>query len=123
MAPTQPPPLDTLFAALADPTRRAIIDRLLARGDAGLADVDEHAQAGGGDHLDFREVEDDAAAVRVGNVGEVEEQAGGLALADHGRGDAGEADAGAGVEEEVGRLGHREKVPHWLHPGGERGGI
>jgi DNA-binding transcriptional ArsR family regulator len=35
------PPLDTLFAALADPTRRAIIERLLAKGEMSVGDVAE----------------------------------------------------------------------------------
>ena len=35
----QPPRLDNLFAALADPTRRAIIDRLLARGELSVGEV------------------------------------------------------------------------------------
>jgi DNA-binding transcriptional ArsR family regulator len=35
----QPPPLDNLFAALADPTRRAIIDRLLARGELSVGEI------------------------------------------------------------------------------------
>jgi DNA-binding transcriptional ArsR family regulator len=34
-----PPPLDSLFAALADPTRRAIIERLLAAGELSVGDV------------------------------------------------------------------------------------
>ena len=33
------PQLDSLFAALADPTRRAIIERLLARGELSVGDV------------------------------------------------------------------------------------
>ncbi|WP_420970495.1 ArsR/SmtB family transcription factor [Bradyrhizobium sp. B120] len=33
------PQLDNLFAALADPTRRAIIDRLLARGELSVGEV------------------------------------------------------------------------------------
>src|SRR5436190_500950 len=35
----QPPQLDDLFSALADPTRRAIIDRLLARGELSVGEV------------------------------------------------------------------------------------
>lgn len=31
--PPRPQPLDTVFAALADPTRRAIVERLLAQGE------------------------------------------------------------------------------------------
>lgn len=37
----QPPQLDSLFAALADPTRRAIIDRLLSRGELSVGEVAE----------------------------------------------------------------------------------
>jgi DNA-binding transcriptional ArsR family regulator len=33
------PQLDSLFAALADPTRRAIVERLLARGELSVGDV------------------------------------------------------------------------------------
>jgi DNA-binding transcriptional ArsR family regulator len=33
------PQLDTLFAALADPTRRAIVERLLAAGELSVGDV------------------------------------------------------------------------------------
>jgi DNA-binding transcriptional ArsR family regulator len=33
------PPLDTLFAALADPTRLAIVERLLARGELAVGDI------------------------------------------------------------------------------------
>ncbi len=33
------PPLDHMFAALADPTRRAIIDRLLARGELSVGEI------------------------------------------------------------------------------------
>jgi DNA-binding transcriptional ArsR family regulator len=33
------PQLDSLFAALSDPTRRAIIDRLLARGELSVGEV------------------------------------------------------------------------------------
>jgi DNA-binding transcriptional ArsR family regulator len=32
-------PLDGLFAALADPTRRAIVERLLARGELSVGDI------------------------------------------------------------------------------------
>jgi DNA-binding transcriptional ArsR family regulator len=39
MPPAQPPQLDSIFAALADPTRRAIIDRLLARGELSVGEV------------------------------------------------------------------------------------
>ena len=39
MPSAQPPPLDSLFAALADPTRRAIIDRLLARGELSVGEI------------------------------------------------------------------------------------
>jgi DNA-binding transcriptional ArsR family regulator len=39
MPSAQPPQLDSLFAALADPTRRAIIDRLLARGEQSVGEV------------------------------------------------------------------------------------
>jgi len=39
LPPAQPPPLDSLFAALADPTRRAIIDRLLARGELSVGEI------------------------------------------------------------------------------------
>jgi DNA-binding transcriptional ArsR family regulator len=35
----QPLQLDNVFAALADPTRRAIIDRLLARGELSVGEV------------------------------------------------------------------------------------
>src|SRR3984893_5335945 len=34
-----PPQLDSLFAALADPTRRAIVERLLAAGELSVGDV------------------------------------------------------------------------------------
>lgn len=33
------PPLDDLFAALADPTRRAIVERLLAAGELSVGEV------------------------------------------------------------------------------------
>src|SRR5258707_12332074 len=39
MAAAHAPQLDELFAALADPTRRAIIERLLARGELSVGDV------------------------------------------------------------------------------------
>src|SRR5215470_3586392 len=39
MSAAQPPQLDDIFAALADPTRRAIIDRLLARGELSVGEV------------------------------------------------------------------------------------
>jgi len=32
-------PLDTMFAALADPTRRAIVERLLAKGELTVGDI------------------------------------------------------------------------------------
>jgi DNA-binding transcriptional ArsR family regulator len=32
-------PLDALFAALADPTRRAIVERLLAKGEMSVGDI------------------------------------------------------------------------------------
>jgi DNA-binding transcriptional ArsR family regulator len=35
----QHPPLDAVFAALADPTRRAIIERLLAKGELSVGDI------------------------------------------------------------------------------------
>jgi DNA-binding transcriptional ArsR family regulator len=35
------PALDTLFAALADPTRRAIIERLLAKGEMSVGEIAE----------------------------------------------------------------------------------
>jgi DNA-binding transcriptional ArsR family regulator len=35
----RPPPLDDLFGALADPTRRAIVERLLAAGELSVGDV------------------------------------------------------------------------------------
>jgi DNA-binding transcriptional ArsR family regulator len=34
-----PPPLDTVFAALADPTRRAIVERLLAAGELTVGEI------------------------------------------------------------------------------------
>jgi DNA-binding transcriptional ArsR family regulator len=39
MAVAQLPELDRLFAALADPTRRAIVERLLAAGELTVGDV------------------------------------------------------------------------------------
>ncbi len=39
MATALAPRLDTLFGALADPTRRAIIERLLAAGELSVGDV------------------------------------------------------------------------------------
>jgi DNA-binding transcriptional ArsR family regulator len=39
MAATRAPQLDKLFAALADPTRRAIIERLLAAGELSVGEV------------------------------------------------------------------------------------
>jgi DNA-binding transcriptional ArsR family regulator len=39
MAAAPAPQLDRLFAALADPTRRAIIERLLAAGELSVGDV------------------------------------------------------------------------------------
>src|SRR5882762_9280376 len=39
MAAARVPQLDSLFAALADPTRRAIIERLLAAGELSVGDV------------------------------------------------------------------------------------
>jgi DNA-binding transcriptional ArsR family regulator len=39
MAAAPAPQLDDLFAALADPTRRAIIERLLAAGELSVGDV------------------------------------------------------------------------------------
>ena len=39
MAAARAPQLDSLFAALADPTRRAIIERLLAAGELSVGDV------------------------------------------------------------------------------------
>jgi DNA-binding transcriptional ArsR family regulator len=39
MAAVQLPELDRLFAALADPTRRAIVERLLAAGELTVGDV------------------------------------------------------------------------------------
>jgi DNA-binding transcriptional ArsR family regulator len=37
--PAQAPPLDDIFGALADPTRRAIVERLLAAGELSVGDV------------------------------------------------------------------------------------
>lgn len=39
MATARAPQLDDLFAALADPTRRAIIERLLAKGELSVGDI------------------------------------------------------------------------------------
>jgi DNA-binding transcriptional ArsR family regulator len=39
MAAAHAPQLDSLFAALADPTRRAIVERLLSRGELSVGDV------------------------------------------------------------------------------------
>src|ERR1700761_3999157 len=39
MAAPNVPPLDGVFAALADPTRRAIVERLLAAGELSVGDV------------------------------------------------------------------------------------
>ena len=39
MATAPVPQLDSLFAALADPTRRAIVERLLAAGELSVGDV------------------------------------------------------------------------------------
>src|SRR3977135_4317439 len=39
MATARAPQLDSLFAALADPTRRAIIERLLDEGELSVGDV------------------------------------------------------------------------------------
>jgi DNA-binding transcriptional ArsR family regulator len=39
MAAARAPQLDSLFAALADPTRRAIVERLLSRGELSVGDV------------------------------------------------------------------------------------
>src|SRR5258707_13788130 len=39
MAAARMPQLDSLFAALADPTRRAIVERLLAAGGLSVGDV------------------------------------------------------------------------------------
>jgi DNA-binding transcriptional ArsR family regulator len=35
----QTPPLDIVFQALADPTRRAIVERLVARGELSVGDI------------------------------------------------------------------------------------
>ena len=37
--PARSPPLDDVFAALADPTRRAIVERLLAAGELSVGEV------------------------------------------------------------------------------------
>jgi DNA-binding transcriptional ArsR family regulator len=39
MLPARPPQLDAVFAALADPTRRAIVERLLERGEQSVGDL------------------------------------------------------------------------------------
>ena len=39
MSPARAPQLDSLFAALADPTRRAIVERLLTVGELSVGDV------------------------------------------------------------------------------------
>lgn len=39
MATSRPPQLDGIFAALADPTRRAIVERLLDDGELSVGDV------------------------------------------------------------------------------------
>jgi DNA-binding transcriptional ArsR family regulator len=39
MATARPPRLDGIFAALAEPTRRAIVERLLAAGELSVGDV------------------------------------------------------------------------------------
>ena len=39
MATARVPQLDRLFAALADPTRRAIVERLLAAGELSVGEV------------------------------------------------------------------------------------
>jgi DNA-binding transcriptional ArsR family regulator len=39
MSPARPPQLDAVFAALADPTRRAIVERLLASGEQSVGDL------------------------------------------------------------------------------------
>jgi len=36
---TRPSPLDTMFAALADPTRRAIVERLLVAGELSVGEI------------------------------------------------------------------------------------
>lgn len=41
MTGTSPPHLDRLFAALADPTRRTIVERLLANGEQRVGDIAE----------------------------------------------------------------------------------
>jgi DNA-binding transcriptional ArsR family regulator len=41
MPTAQPDRLDALFAALADPTRRAIMERLAARGELAVGDIAE----------------------------------------------------------------------------------
>jgi DNA-binding transcriptional ArsR family regulator len=39
MSPARPPQLDAVFAALADPTRRAIVEQLLAKGEQNVGDL------------------------------------------------------------------------------------
>lgn len=39
MTAVQAPPLDIVFQALADPTRRAIVERLVARGELSVGDI------------------------------------------------------------------------------------
>lgn len=39
MSPARPPQLDAVFAALADPTRRAIVEQLLAKGELSVGDL------------------------------------------------------------------------------------
>jgi DNA-binding transcriptional ArsR family regulator len=39
MPPARPPRLDAVFAALADPTRRAIVEQLLASGEQSVGDL------------------------------------------------------------------------------------
>jgi DNA-binding transcriptional ArsR family regulator len=39
MSPARPPQLDAVFAALADPTRRAIVEQLLAKGEQSVGDL------------------------------------------------------------------------------------
>jgi DNA-binding transcriptional ArsR family regulator len=41
MSPPRPDRLDAVLAALADPTRRAIVERLLARGELTVGDIAE----------------------------------------------------------------------------------
>ena len=39
MPAARPPQLDAVFAALADPTRRAIVERLLEKGEQSVGDL------------------------------------------------------------------------------------